>query len=68
MCEYFQITLPYNELEKHSKVLSNLHLASHILRQVNRLQQLSKRLALINDPVQKATILQELGKTETLWG
>ncbi|XP_018576829.1 conserved oligomeric Golgi complex subunit 5 [Anoplophora glabripennis] len=55
-----QITVPYNELEKHTKVLSRLHLASHILRQVNRLQQLSKRLSTTSDPVQKATILQEL--------
>ncbi|KAJ8954370.1 hypothetical protein NQ318_011043 [Aromia moschata] len=55
-----QITVPYNELEKHTKVLGRLHLASHILRQVNRLQQLSKRLMTTNDPVQKATILQEL--------
>ncbi|KAG5889011.1 hypothetical protein JTB14_033940 [Gonioctena quinquepunctata] len=55
-----QITVPYNELEKHTKVLSRLHLASHILRQVNRLQQLSKRLLNTNDPVQKATLLQEL--------
>nr|XP_023014138.1 conserved oligomeric Golgi complex subunit 5 [Leptinotarsa decemlineata] len=55
-----QITLPYNELEMHTKVLSRLHLASHILRQVNRLQQLSKRLSNTNDPVHKATLLQEL--------
>ncbi|KAJ8964314.1 hypothetical protein NQ317_014826 [Molorchus minor] len=54
-----QITVPYNELEKHTKVLERLHLASHVLRQVNRLQQLSKRLTSTNDPVQKATILQE---------
>lgn len=53
--------MPYNELEKHTKVLSRLHLAGHILRQVNRLQQLSKRLAATNDPVQKASILQDLG-------
>lgn len=53
--------MPYNELEKHTKVLSRLHLAGHILRQVNRLQQLSKRLASTNDPVQKASILQDLG-------
>ncbi|KAJ8920765.1 hypothetical protein NQ315_004905 [Exocentrus adspersus] len=55
-----QISIPFNELEKHTKVLSRLHLASHILRQVNRLQQLNKRLSTISDPVQKATILQEL--------
>ncbi|XP_057656246.1 conserved oligomeric Golgi complex subunit 5 [Diorhabda carinulata] len=55
-----QITVPYNELEKHTRVLSNLHLASHILRQVNRLQQLRKRLSHTNDPVQKASLLQEL--------
>ncbi|XP_050507229.1 conserved oligomeric Golgi complex subunit 5 [Diabrotica virgifera virgifera] len=55
-----QITIPYNELEKHTKVLGRLHLASHILRQVNRLQQLSKRLTNTNDPVQKAILLQEL--------
>ncbi|CAG9825143.1 unnamed protein product [Phaedon cochleariae] len=55
-----QIHSPYNELEKHTKVLGHLHLASHILRQVNRLQQLSKRLSNTNDPVQKATLLHEL--------
>ncbi|CAH1982075.1 unnamed protein product [Acanthoscelides obtectus] len=55
-----QISVPYNELEKHTVVLGRLHLASHILRQVNRLQQLSKRLSCTVDPVQKATILQEL--------
>ncbi|CAG9858527.1 unnamed protein product [Phyllotreta striolata] len=55
-----QITMPYNELEKHTKVLGRLHVASHILRQVNRLQQLSRRLSNTNDPVQKATLLQEL--------
>lgn len=32
------------------------------MRQVNRLQQLNKRLAATNDPVQKASILQDLGK------
>ncbi|XP_065163267.1 conserved oligomeric Golgi complex subunit 5 [Atheta coriaria] len=55
-----QITNPYHALENHTKVLSRLHLASHILRQVSRIQQLSKRLNLTNDPVQKATVLQEL--------
>ncbi|EFA03811.1 Conserved oligomeric Golgi complex subunit 5-like Protein [Tribolium castaneum] len=55
-----QVTGPYNALEMHTKVLGRLHLASHILRQVNRIQQLSKRLANTNDPVQKATILHEL--------
>ncbi|VEN55180.1 unnamed protein product [Callosobruchus maculatus] len=55
-----QISVPYNELEQHTTVLGRLHLASHILRQVNRLQQLSKRLSSTVDPVQKATILQEL--------
>lgn len=55
-----QITVPYESLETHTKVLGRLHLASHILRQVNRIQQLSKRLSNTNDPVQKATILQEL--------
>lgn len=56
-----QIVGPYQALEMHTTVLSRLHLASHILRQVNRIQQLSKRLSNMNDPVQKATILQELG-------
>ncbi|XP_022914460.1 conserved oligomeric Golgi complex subunit 5 [Onthophagus taurus] len=55
-----QIHGPYSALEKHTKMLSRLHLASHILRQVNRMQQLSKRLSNTNDPIQKATILQEL--------
>ncbi|KAJ3656220.1 hypothetical protein Zmor_015314 [Zophobas morio] len=55
-----QITGPYNALETHTKVLGRLHLASHILRQVNRIQQLSKRLSNTTDPVQKATILHEL--------
>ncbi|CAH0557010.1 unnamed protein product [Brassicogethes aeneus] len=55
-----QIHVPYNALEQHTKVLGRLHLASHILRQVNRIQQLSKRLSNTNDPVQKATILREL--------
>lgn len=52
--------MPYHALEKHTKVLGRLHLASHILRQVNRIQQLSKRLANANDAIQKAIILQEL--------
>lgn len=56
-----QIDGPYKALEAHTRVLSRLHLASHILRQVNRIQQLSKRLANTNDPIQKATILNELG-------
>ncbi|KAK5645700.1 hypothetical protein RI129_004164 [Pyrocoelia pectoralis] len=47
-------------LQMHTTVLSRLHLASHILRQVNRVQQSSRRLASISDPIQKATILQEL--------
>ncbi|CAG9771942.1 unnamed protein product [Ceutorhynchus assimilis] len=55
-----QITVPCEQLEKHTKVLGRLHRASHILRQVSRVQQLSKRLSNTNDPVQKATILQEL--------
>lgn len=46
-------------------MLGRLHLASHILRQVNRIQQLSKRLSNTNDPVQKATILHELGRYTT---
>lgn len=46
--------------------MGRLHLASHILRQVNRLQQLSKRLSNTNDPVQKATLLQELGRNRTI--
>lgn len=52
--------MPYNALETHTTVLERLHLASHILRQVTRIQQLSKRLSNTNDPVQKATVLQEL--------
>lgn len=44
-------------------MLSRLHLASHILRQVNRIQQLNRRLSNTNDYIQKASILQELGKT-----
>ncbi|KAF5281574.1 hypothetical protein FQA39_LY05109 [Lamprigera yunnana] len=55
-----QVIIPYQALEMHTTVLGRLHLASHILRQVNRIQLLSKRLANINDPIQKATILQEL--------
>ncbi|KAK4878939.1 hypothetical protein RN001_007085 [Aquatica leii] len=55
-----QIIVPYQALEMHTTVLGRLHLASHILRQVNRIQQLSKRLSNVNDPIQKATILQEL--------
>lgn len=62
-----QITNPYHALENHTKVLSRLHLASHILRQVSRIQQLSKRLNLTNDPVQKATVLQELGEYQLLY-
>lgn len=58
--KYIQIVVPYNALESHTKVLERLHLASHILRQVTRIQQLSKRLSNTNDPVQKATVLQEL--------
>lgn len=56
-----QIHGPYKILENHTKILGRLHLASHILRRVNRIQQLNKRLANTNDPVQKATLLQELG-------
>lgn len=56
-----QITVPYQALESHTKVLGRLHLASHILRQVNRIQQLSKRLGNTKDPIQKANVLQELG-------
>lgn len=55
-----QIAVPYDQLETHTRVLGRLHRASHILRQVNRVQQLSKRLSNTNDPVQKATLLQEL--------
>lgn len=57
-----QIIVPYQALESHTKVLGRLHLASHILRQVNRIQQLSKHLGNTNDPIQKANVLQELGK------
>ncbi|XP_018320552.1 conserved oligomeric Golgi complex subunit 5 [Agrilus planipennis] len=55
-----QIEGPYHNLETHTLILEKLHLASHILRQVSRIQQLSKRLSTINDPIQKATILQDL--------
>ncbi|XP_050312688.1 conserved oligomeric Golgi complex subunit 5 [Anthonomus grandis grandis] len=55
-----QITVPCEQLENHTKVLSRLHKASHILRQVARVQQLSKKLGSTNDPVQKALLLQEL--------
>lgn len=55
-----QINGPYNALDNHTKVLGRLHLASHILRQVNRIQQLSKRLGMTNDPIAKATVLHEL--------
>ncbi|KAL3282359.1 hypothetical protein HHI36_005545 [Cryptolaemus montrouzieri] len=55
-----QINVPYEALDKHTQVLSRLHLASHILRQVSRIQHLSKRLGNTNDPSQKALILQEL--------
>ncbi|XP_045470713.1 conserved oligomeric Golgi complex subunit 5 [Harmonia axyridis] len=55
-----QINIPYEALNKHTQVLGRLHLASHILRQVSRIQQLSKRLSNTNDPSQKALILQEL--------
>ncbi|XP_066261823.1 conserved oligomeric Golgi complex subunit 5 [Euwallacea similis] len=55
-----QITVPYDQLEIHTKVLGRLHRASHILRQVSRVQQLSKRLSNTNDPIQKAALLQEL--------
>ncbi|XP_030751330.1 conserved oligomeric Golgi complex subunit 5 [Sitophilus oryzae] len=55
-----QITVSYEQLEAHTKVLGHLHKASHILRQVSRIQQLSKRLANTSDPLQKATLLQEL--------
>ncbi|KAF5273590.1 hypothetical protein FQR65_LT04588 [Abscondita terminalis] len=60
-----QIIVPYQALEMHTTVLDRLHLASHILRQVNRIQQLSKRLSNLNDPIQKATILQELDQLTT---
>lgn len=63
----FQIVVPYQALEMHTKVLSRLHLASHILRQVNRIQSLSKKLTNTSDPVQKATILQELGNNKKLF-
>uniref|UniRef100_A0A1Y1KUH6 Conserved oligomeric Golgi complex subunit 5 n=1 Tax=Photinus pyralis TaxID=7054 RepID=A0A1Y1KUH6_PHOPY len=55
-----QIVSPFKALHMHTTVLSRLHLASHILRQVNRIQQSSRRLCNIADPIQKATILQEL--------
>ncbi|KRT85372.1 hypothetical protein AMK59_1613, partial [Oryctes borbonicus] len=55
-----QIHGPYFTLEQHTKMLGRLHLASHILRQVNRIQQLNRRLSNTNDFIQKATILQEL--------
>ncbi|KAL1491355.1 hypothetical protein ABEB36_011963 [Hypothenemus hampei] len=55
-----QINEPYEQLETHTKVLGRLHQASHILRQVSRVQQLSKRLSNTNDPIQKAALLQEL--------
>ncbi|ERL92500.1 conserved oligomeric Golgi complex subunit 5 [Dendroctonus ponderosae] len=55
-----QITVPYEQLETQTKVLGRLHRASHILRQVSRVQQLSKRLSNTNDPIQKASLLQEL--------
>lgn len=62
MWTLFQINGPYDVLETHTKVLSRLHLASHILRQVNRIQQLNRRLSNTNDPIQKAVLLQELGR------
>lgn len=52
--------MPYEQLETQTKVLGRLHRASHILRQVSRVQQLSKRLSNTNDPIQKASLLQEL--------
>lgn len=56
-----QIHTPYQAIHSHTRVLGRLHLASHILRRVHRIQQLSKRLASISgDPVQQATILREL--------
>lgn len=56
-----QIHTPFQAIDSHTRVLGRLHLASHILRQVHRIQQLSKRLASISgDPVQQATILREL--------
>ncbi|XP_060527805.1 conserved oligomeric Golgi complex subunit 5 [Cylas formicarius] len=60
-----QLDLPYETLEKHINVLRNLNSASHILRQVGRVQQLSKRLANTNDSVQKASILLELEELAT---
>lgn len=56
-----QIHGPYSILENHTRILGRLHLASHILRRVNRIQQLNKRLSGTNDPIQKASLLQELG-------
>ncbi|XP_076269956.1 conserved oligomeric Golgi complex subunit 5 four way stop [Rhynchophorus ferrugineus] len=55
-----QLTVSYEQLETHTKVLGHLHRASHILRQVSRVQQLSKRLGTTSDPIQKAILLQEL--------
>ncbi|KAI4465399.1 conserved oligomeric golgi complex component 5 [Holotrichia oblita] len=55
-----QIHRPYHSLEQHTRILGRLHLASHILRQVNRIQQLNRRLSNTNDYIQKASILQEL--------
>lgn len=57
-----QVTTPYNNIETHTRVLARLHQASHILRRVNRIQQLSKKLHSTIDPVSQATVLQELGK------
>lgn len=51
---------PFNNIETHTRVLARLHQASHILRRVNRIQQLSKKLHSTTDPVNQATVLQEL--------
>lgn len=56
-----KIGVPYHLLENQTKVLRNLHEASHLLRQISRFLQLHKRLqATASDLPSQAKILYEL--------
>lgn len=55
-----KVTVPYQLLENQTRVLRNLHEASHLLRQVSRFIQLHKNLQATTDLAVQAKILYEL--------
>lgn len=55
-----KIGAPFASLENQTRVLRNLHAASHLLRQIARFLQLHKRLLATNDLAAQAKLLYEL--------